>query len=316
LRAEIRSGQAKFERKLAVCAGSADLSPEDRVEALAILCHDEAFHERAAYALLAQPIEAFLAALIRTDAAPELFTYCAENLAEKPGIADFLARNAVCPIEALVRTSRFVTSVGAQALFDNLDRLTSDPILIVVLERCPSLTAEQRELIKELQKGAGAEVEPELQKAIAALEPDLEKRRTMLQKLSQMNVVERVQLALKGGREERMMLIRDSNKVVQRAVLQSPKLSPTEVESFAAMGNLNAEILRVISTNRGYMKNYTIVRNLASNPKTPLEVSLHLLPRLIARDLKILTTNKNVPDVLRSNALKLHRQRNETRSQS
>ena len=314
--AEIRSGQAKFERKLAVCAGSAGLSPEDRVEVLAILLQDEAFKERAAYALLAQPVESFLSALIRSDAAPELFTYCAENLAERPGIADFLARNPACPIEALVRTSRFVTSAGAQSLFDNLDRLTTDPILIVVLERCPSLTVEQRELIRELQKGASAEVGPELLEAIAALEPDLEKRRTMLQKLSQMNVVERVQLALKGGREERMMLIRDPNKVVQRAVLQSPKLSPAEVESFAAMGNLTAEILRVISASRMYMKNYTIVRNLVSNPKTPLEVSLHLLPRLIARDLKILTTNKNVPDVLRSNALKLHRQRSESRTQS
>ena len=299
-----------------MCAGSAGLSPEERVEVLAILCKDEAFRERAAYALVAQPIEAFLSALTRSDAAPEIFTYCAENLAEKPGIADYLARNPACPIEALVRSSRFVTSVGAQALFDNLDRLTSDPILIVVLERCPSLTAEQRDLIKELQRGASAEVEPELIDAISALEPDIEKRRTMLQKLSQMNVVERVQLSLKGGREERMLLIRDPNKVVQRAVLQSPKLSPTEVESFAAMSNLNSEILRLISASRVYLKNYTIVKNLVSNPKSPLEVSLHLLPRLIARDLKILTTNKNVPDVLRSNALKLHRQRNEVRTQS
>lgn len=313
---EIRSGQAKFERKLAVCAGSAGLSPEDRVEVLTLLCKDEAFRERAAYALLALPIEAFRSALTRTGAAPEIFTYCAENLAEKPGIADSLAKNPACPIEALVRTSRFVTAAGAQALFDNLDRLTSDPILIVVLERCPSLTLEQRELIKELQKGPSTELEPELQDAIAAMEPDLEKRRTMLQKLSQMNVVERVQLSLKGGREERMMLIRDPNKVVQRAVLQSPKLSPTEVEAFSAMGNLNSEILRLISTNRLYMKNYTIVRNLVSNPKSPLEVTLHLLPRLIARDLKILTMNKNIPDVLRTNALKLHRQRNESRTQS
>ena len=79
------------------------------------------------------------------------------------------------------------------------------------------------------------------------------------------------------------------------------------------MSSLTAEVLRVISLNRGFMKNYTIARNLTGNPKTPLEISLHLLPRLTARDLKLLTTNKNIPENLRTMALKLHRQRNEVR---
>jgi hypothetical protein len=124
-----------------------------------------------------------------------------------------------------------------------------------------------------------------------------------------MNVAQRVQFAMKGGSEARRTLIRDSSKVVQRAVLQSPRLTDQEVETFASMSSLTDEILRLIAGNRNFRKNYTVVRNLLNNPKTPLDVSLHMLPMANAQDLKRLTTNKNVPETLRTTALKLQRQR-------
>ncbi|HVB08431.1 MAG TPA: hypothetical protein VNF00_05730, partial [Candidatus Acidoferrales bacterium] len=141
-------------------------------------------------------------------------------------------------------------------------------------------------------------------------------RKTLIQRLAKMNVVQRVQLGLLGGREERIALIRDPNKVVQRAVLQSARLTESEVEGFAAMTVLSSEVLRAISNNRLWMKSYSIVRNLTSNSKTPLDISLHLLPRLNARDLKILAANKNVPETLRSTAYKTDRKRNESRRES
>jgi hypothetical protein len=114
---------------------------------------------------------------------------------------------------------------------------------------------------------------------------------------------------MKGGSEARRTLIRDSNKVVQRAVLQSPRLTDQEVESYASMTNLTDEILRLIATNRNFRKNYTVVRNLMNNPKTPLDVTLHMLPILNAVDLKKLSMNKNVPETLRTSASKLIRTR-------
>ena len=102
-----------------------------------------------------------------------------------------------------------------------------------------------------------------------------------MQRVAQMNVVQRLTLALKGGRTERSLLIRDSNKLVQKCVLQSPRLTTTEVEGFACMTNLPAEILRTIGLTRVFMKNYAVVRNLINNPKTPLDMSLHLLPGLM-----------------------------------
>src|SRR3984893_14149454 len=124
-----------------------------------------------------------------------------------------------------------------------------------------------------------------------------------------MSVSERVQFAIKGGSEARRTLIRYSNKVVQRAVLQSPRLTDQEVEAFASMASLTDEILRLIANNRVFRKNYTVVRNLMNNSKTPLDGTLHMLPSLNAIDLKRLTMNKNVPETLRTSAMKLHRTR-------
>jgi hypothetical protein len=148
--------------------------------------------------------------------------------------------------------------------------------------------------------------------AAAAAESDLARRQTLIQRLAKMTVAQRVQFAMKGGSEARRTLIRDNNKVVQRAVLQSPRLTDQEVEAFAAMSSLTDEILRNIANNRNFRKNYTVVRNLINNPKTPIDVSLHMLPILNAIDLKRLTTNKNVPETLRTTATKLQRTRTES----
>ena len=113
--------------------------------------------------------------------------------------------------------------------------------------------------------------------------------------------------------EARRTLIRDNNKVVQRAVLQSPRLTDQEVEAFASMTNLTDEILRLIGKNRNFRKNYNVVRNLLNNGKAHLDISLNLLPMLNPTDLKKLGMNKNIPETLRATAVKLMRQRSETK---
>ena len=268
---------------------------------------DPVISERAQNALLTQPIENFLAACNRPNADGRLFLYCADNLATKPGIADALAKNGACPTACVARVAQHLTAEGIQALLDNLERFVSDPQLVIAVAESSSGSKEQRELLGDLQKGAVAQ--SEMQDAAADAEPDPVKRETLMQRVAHMNVVQRLTLALKGGRTERMLLIRDPNKLVQRCVLQSPRLTDTEVEAFASMSNLTGEILRTISLTRVFMKNYAVVKNLVNNPKTPLDVSLHLMVRLTSTDLLKLTNNKNVPETLRSAAVKLNRKR-------
>ncbi|MGB9067407.1 MAG: hypothetical protein WCC21_02455 [Candidatus Acidiferrales bacterium] len=263
--------------------------------------------DRAQNALLTQTVESFLAAAARPEADPRFFTYLTDNLADKPGVADALAKNTSCPTAHVARIANHLTPIGIQSLLDNLERFASDPQLVLAVAGAPGASLEQRELLANMEKKATESAE--LAEAAAEAEPDVVKRQTLVQRLAHMNVVQRLTLALKGGRTERMTLIRDPNKLVQRCVLQSPRLTDTEVEAFASMTNLTGEILRAISMSRVFMKNYSVVRNLTNNPKTPLDVSLHLFPRLTATDLVKLTSNKNVPETLRSSAMKLHRKR-------
>ncbi len=128
-----------------------------------------------------------------------------------------------------------------------------------------------------------------------------------------MAVPEKIKLALAGSQEERLILIRDPNKLVARAVLQSPKLSDQEIENIASMKNVTEEVLRLVATNRKFMKSYQVVRTLVNNPRAPIDVTVPMINRLNERDQKSLTLNRNVPDVLRAMALKAVKQKEEAK---
>jgi len=308
---DLRHGRATRERKMAVCTGGAHLAPADRAEILAVLAHDadEMVADRAQDAILSQPVESFVEALKREHAIPALFSYAARNLADKSGVCDAMVQNKNCSAEYLVPVVRHLSTIGIQALMEELDRVSESPALAAALEHSTSLTADQKNQLHELHGPGNPIDEAALAEAAAAVESDAARRQTLIQRLAKMTVAQRVQFAMKGGSEARRTLIRDNNKVVQRAVLQSPRLTDQEVEAFAAMSSLTDEILRLIAGNRAFRKNYTVVRNLVNNPKTPLDVTLHMLPMLNAIDLKRLCSNKNVPETLRTTAMKLQRTR-------
>jgi hypothetical protein len=131
-----------------------------------------------------------------------------------------------------------------------------------------------------------------------------EQHQNARQKIAALSVAQRVALAMKGSREERAILIRDPNKIVAVAVLSSPKMTETEAESIAKMANVSDEILRIIAYTRAWVKNYGVVLALAKNPKTPVAVSMNLLNRLNEKDLRLLSTDRNIPDVVRLTARK------------
>jgi hypothetical protein len=162
------------------------------------------------------------------------------------------------------------------------------------------------------EEQAEAEAPPGAGPAAAAKHPaagEERERISVLQKIARLSVGERVQLAMKGSRDDRFILIRDGSKVVSSAVLESPKLTDNEVESFAAMKNVQESVLRGIASKRKFMKNYAVARVLTANPRCPLDVSLTLLKGLLPSDLKNLSMNKNVSDTLRKMAYKLFKEK-------
>jgi hypothetical protein len=137
-------------------------------------------------------------------------------------------------------------------------------------------------------------------------------RGSALQKISRLDIKGRIQLAMKGTKEDRSILIRDSTKLVALAVLESPKVTDGEVEKFANQKNVLEAVLRQIPMKRRFVKNYGVVRNLVANPRTPLDVSLGLMKNLLTADLKNLAGNKEVSDTIRKLATKMFKQKMDT----
>src|SRR5216684_6787322 len=179
---DLRNGRATRERKMAVCTGGAHLAPADRAEILAVLAHDadEMVADRAQDAILSQPVESFVEALKREHAIPALFSYAARNLADKSGVCDAMVQNKNCSAEYLVPVVRHLSTLGIQALMEELDRVSESPALAAALEHSTSLTVEQKNQLHGLHGPDNLIDEAALAEAAAAVESDLARRQTLI----------------------------------------------------------------------------------------------------------------------------------------
>lgn len=136
-------------------------------------------------------------------------------------------------------------------------------------------------------------------------EPDDTRRQATFQRVSSMTVSQKIKAAMRGSREERTILIRDSNKLVSLAVLSSPKVSEREIEAFSKMASVSEDVLRVIGTTRAWSKNYSVVRSLAFNPKSPISMSMTLVNRLVEKDVRMLAMDRNIAEPVKILARKI-----------
>ena len=127
----------------------------------------------------------------------------------------------------------------------------------------------------------------------------------MIRRIMFMTPKDRLKLAMKGDREARGILIRDSNRVVACAVISNPRVTEQEVENIAAMRTVVAEALRLIALNRAWARRYSVIHNLAKNPRTPVPTVIGILPRIRTSDLLSLSNNRNVSEQVRRHAQRL-----------
>ena len=146
-----------------------------------------------------------------------------------------------------------------------------------------------------------------------ALSGGSRERISPVQKIARMGVGDRVKLAYVGSRDERFILIRDAARVVSSAVLESPKLTDAEVETFAALKTVGENVLRVIASKRKFKRINALKRILTNNPRCPTEIALPMVKELQLPELKSLMTNKNVSDTVRNYALKTYRDKSTSR---
>jgi hypothetical protein len=198
-----------------------------------------------------------------------------------------------------------IGSFHDSAVSGSEEPLAADP-------EAPIAAAPTAEPVPAVPTAAKSAAATGVKKAAVAKKGLDEGRGSALQKISKLDVKGRIQLAMKGTKEERSILVRDGTKVVALAVLDSPKITDSEVEKFASQRNVLESVLRGIPLKRRFMKHYGIVRNLVFNPRTPIDVSITLIKNLLVQDLKNLSGNKEVSETVRKSALRLFKQKVDT----
>ncbi|MBI3448097.1 MAG: hypothetical protein HY049_04135 [Acidobacteria bacterium] len=272
------------------------------------------------------------------DTGPAVLEYLLRSPAATPRLLEIVLSHPGTPVDAILEAARTFDPPGLDALLLNQTLLIQHPELLDAAEANPAATPSHRARLVEIRRHffrAPSRPDPAPEAAPGAPIPAHEtpppfpavsdeappasgqptpeapalldegpEHEGAMQRIFKMNVGEKIGLAAKGTREERSLLIRDSNRSVQDAVINSPKLSESEVETIAKMRNVNEDILRQIAGHRDWMKSYAVLLGLATNPKTPIGIAMSLLARLNTQDLKSLQNDKNVSEAIRRTARK------------
>ncbi len=294
----IRSGKAPEVIRRRGAEGSLPLPVEDKIEILALLIHapEEDLRAMALHTLQKWDFNEVRRVLASPLTAPDVLRTAAEHLvATYEGLREVLLWNPSLPEETRLKLQPKPAPKPAP------EEVTEEILarLVATLHKSDA---------QALQNG---QTELEVPEEITKHDDELtaKDREYLIEKVGRMDAVEKIKAALTGNLETRMLLIRDSNKIVARAVMLSPKVSESEVEGYAAAKNVSEDVLRLIAMNRKYMKSYVVLRALVNNPRAPIDVSLPLLNRLNDPDLKGVAVNRNVADVIRTMAAKLIKQK-------
>jgi hypothetical protein len=158
-------------------------------------------------------------------------------------------------------------------------------------------------LAEDIQAGRDTIVVPEVLLVDRGLEPHV--AGNLQAQLRDMSVGARLKLALRGNRDARTLLLRDGNRLVQKFVLQNPRITDEEIIAMAKNRNIDREMLDGICRRKEWVSNYQVRLSLATNPKTPLAMAVRFVPTLLPRDLRILAKSRNVPAAVNGMAKRL-----------
>jgi hypothetical protein len=125
------------------------------------------------------------------------------------------------------------------------------------------------------------------------------------QQLQEMAVADKIKMALTGDKEWRTLLIRESNKQVNTAVLKNPRISEGEVLTVAKNRSSSDELIRIILLNRDWVKLYEMKKALVVHPRTPLQTAMRYMTFLSEKDIRELAKSREVGQAIVNNARRM-----------
>jgi hypothetical protein len=334
----LRSGQAPPEVRRFAAERLLPLELDDQLHALltVLLDAEPEIAETAVATVRAVPPDELSRFLEEADPSGVELDTLARHC-EDPFVLERIVRNPNVDDITLEYLARTATGDAQDALIVNQVRLLRQPALIDALFANPGLTIDGRRRLNEIreeffEKGIRrkeadqkrleeeaaalilAEAEAEeagLLEADGSAAPAEESAEESInigaayRRIAILTVAEKIDLAYKGNKDERRILIGDSNKLVGLAVLKARGLTLAEVESFCGMRHLDDEIFRRISLNREWMRKPGVIQAMVRNPGVPLALSMPLVRHLGLRDLRSIARDPNLPEGIRITARKL-----------
>ena len=235
--------------------------------------------------------------LLRTPAIIEaLYFNPAARASTVDRMLDFAARNQL-KLPAIPDYEAILAEIGADLPQDEFEAATLDAQFRDAQEALKELSGDGSELdIENAVEALDRSVQGADAFEYGAVEEEQEKKKmSAAGRIRQLNVAQKVRLALMGNSAERGILIRDSNKVVARTVIRSPAVTDSEVLAYAKNKSLIDEVISFIATNRKWTRHYAVKLNLVKNPKTPTSDAMRFLTHLRLSDLRSVAKSRDVP---------------------
>ena len=327
---------APREARLMAARGALPLPPTELATVLFVLVHDpEAEVKSTARESLEGLPENVIGPVLSGEVHPALLSHLAHAFREDEGRCEKLALNPACDDTTIAFLAGLPFKRVVDIVSNNQERMMRAPDIVEALGSNPltgravidrilsflgmdqpaedgSETDEAPVSESEAEAALRAVLGDELGEFASALiresdgEGDEEADAANLYALIQrMSVFQKVKLARLGNKEARSLLVRDRNKVVAVAAVSSPKISDNEVVAFAQSRNVSDEVLRIISVNRQWTRNYQVKLALATNPKTPQPTAMKFVNFLQDNDLKTLVKSKDVPSAVSTHARRI-----------
>jgi hypothetical protein len=266
---------------------------------------------------------------LERGAGAEVLSWFAEE-SSHPVLIEAILRRRDTPRPLLARLARRLPPDLQEILLLRQDAIVEQPAILEALQENPEVStytlrriAEYREHLlprersTHLRAPAAVEEEMDEEELVEAIEAarelpasgELEAERTHLTEgqIRMLPIPARLKLSRGAPRTLRGILLRDSNVLVAISVLVNNSLSEQEVEHTASSRAVAEEVLTLIAKKREWIGKYNVVKALVSNPRTPTGTAVRLVPRLSVRDLRDLGRDRNIPDAVRSTALRLYR---------
>lgn len=303
--AEVVKSGAPRERQLEAARGGLALADDDLVTALFFLCHnpDREIQTQALRTLRGFPADRLGKVMGREEVSPRLLDLVARVRMREPAVIRDILENPGCPDDAVIHLARHGDAPVLNLLMEKRRKWQDLPALAEALAANPHCTAQIREKLGLAGPAAGQVEEPA--DSGEAPEEEEEINLTKYQQALEMQVAEKIKMALTGDKEWRTLLGRDANKLVSSAVMKNPRITEGEVLTIAKNKGATDDQIRLITLNREWTRNYELKKALVVNPRTPLPKALRYMNVLTEKDLKLIIQSRSVAMVIVNNARRL-----------